>query len=327
MLFISARLVYLDKNQELSNSNYIEKIFHKNREDISLEDIEEFFKSPQEETSVLEFKTGEVEIIKLYKEIAAFLNTEGGLIIVGSPKEENKTVKKNTIVTCQGDLTYSNFGNKDRLYQKIASNIVPSPTNLKIEEFLTAEGAVFLIDVPQSLNPPHQCSSEGKYYIRMEREAKPAPHGLVQALFNKRKRPELTSKIKYKERPDKLYNINLHIENHSTIPVDMLTYTVEIYNISNADTMFRLVNDDGVKKYSYTDSISHPLPRFLSHPIDFNITHLNKEFMVFVALWGKNSDFTYIYWTIDPIHDKIVNTGTYLEGIIYVDEVERIMGK
>lgn len=72
----------------MTNSNYIEKIFNKSRDEISLTDIEDYFASPQEETSIVEFKSGGVEIIDLYKEVTAFLNTEGGLIIVGTPKEK-----------------------------------------------------------------------------------------------------------------------------------------------------------------------------------------------------------------------------------------------
>lgn len=189
------------------NSNYIEKIFGKPRNEVKLSDIEEYFSTPQEESSVIEFKSGEVEINDIFKEITAFLNTEGGLLIIGAPRETKKELGKNIIKVCEGNLTFSNFKNKDWLYQKIASNIVPIPTDLKIEEFLTENGNVFLIDIPQSLSPPHQSSSDGKYYLRLERDAKPAPHGIIQALFNKRRVPLLSTDIAITEINDENDNI------------------------------------------------------------------------------------------------------------------------
>ena len=44
------------------NSNYIEKIFGKLPSEVTLNDIKEYFSSPQEESSIIEFKSGEVEI-------------------------------------------------------------------------------------------------------------------------------------------------------------------------------------------------------------------------------------------------------------------------
>jgi hypothetical protein len=65
----------------MKNSNYIENIFNKKKDELTLDNLKEFFSPPQEETSVLEFKSGGVEIIDIYKEVAAFLNTEGGLLV------------------------------------------------------------------------------------------------------------------------------------------------------------------------------------------------------------------------------------------------------
>ncbi|NRT16932.1 putative HTH transcriptional regulator, partial [Flavobacterium sp. 28A] len=96
------------------NSDYIEKIFGKSRNEVTLNDIKEYFSTEQEESSVIEFKSGEVEINDIFKEITAFLNTEGGLLVIGTPRETKKIIgKNNTIKVCEGELTYSNFKNKD----------------------------------------------------------------------------------------------------------------------------------------------------------------------------------------------------------------------
>jgi predicted HTH transcriptional regulator len=220
------------------NSNYIEKIFGKPRNELLLIDIEEYFSSPQEETSVVEFKSGEVEINDIFKEVTAFLNTEGGLLIIGSPREVNKTIGKTTIKICQGSLTYSNFKNKDWLYQKIASNIVPSPTNIKIEEFITSNGNIFLIDIPQSLNPPHQSLSDGRYYLRLERDAKPAPHGIVQALFNKRRVPLIAATIQFEQFNDLNDKVTISLRNESSFPAEKVSFIIDVYNVESINSSY-----------------------------------------------------------------------------------------
>jgi predicted HTH transcriptional regulator len=215
------------------NKNFIQKIFGKTRNELSIEDLSNYFSFPQEESSVIEFKSGGVEINDIFKEITAFLNTEGGLLIIGAPKEKTIQKGKNKIKVCQGELSYSSFRNKDWLYQKIASNVVPAPTDLKIEEFLTEKGNVFVIDTPQSLNPPHQASSDGRYYLRLERDAKPAPHGIVQALFNKRKVPKLIAEVDFDKVDEISDNVTVIIKNMSNIPADKVSYVIDIFNISD----------------------------------------------------------------------------------------------
>lgn len=130
------------------STNYLQSFFNKPVEELNLSDVEHFFSIEQEETSTLEFKTGETEIINLYKEIAAFLNTEGGLIIIGSPREQKIIAGKTEKRICKGAITYSNFNSKDWLFQKFYANITPSPVGIVIKEFLTEKGNVFLIEVP-----------------------------------------------------------------------------------------------------------------------------------------------------------------------------------
>ena len=97
----------------MNEKGYIEKILLKKPEILTIDDLQNFFSTEQEEGSVLEFKTGQVDINKIFKEVAAFLNTEGGLIIIGSPREAKRKIKKHEITFCKGKLTYSKFKGKD----------------------------------------------------------------------------------------------------------------------------------------------------------------------------------------------------------------------
>ncbi|MRX37656.1 hypothetical protein GJU43_00060 [Flavobacterium sp. LC2016-23] len=308
------------------NSNYIEKIFSKKRDEVSLVDIENYFSSPQEESSVVEFKSGEVEINDIFKEIAAFLNTEGGLLIIGSPRETKQTVGKNIIKICEGKLTFSNFKNKDWLYQKIASNIVPTPTDLKIEEFLTENGNIFLIDIPQSLNPPHQCSSDGKYYLRLERDAKPAPHGIVQALFNKRRVPVLSANIDVKDVKSHQDSIVVSIKNESAIPAEKLAYIIDVYNVEQikSNYNFKLIEDSLGNKFSFTGHTEQVLVQVINVPVKFDIQHSGKDYLIFVAFWCRDLDFDFKFFTYSPTKKEVVIEATLKEGVKLTDELNRI---
>lgn len=308
--------------------SYIEKIFRKSIYDFNISDLRKFFESEQEETSILEFKSGGVEINDLYKEISAFLNTEGGLIIIGSPRERKEKTKKNEKVICQGDLTYSKFRNKDWLYQKIASSIVPTPIGLKIFEHLDNEGAIYVIDIPQSTIPPHQCSSDGKYYIRLEREAKPAPHGLVQALFNKRRFPNLTGEIIVNKINDFKDRIDVKIMNKSSFPADKVSFIVEIYNVNNVESKFSFINnqnDELGPKFSLSEKTDQILAQIISIPIDLVVEHLGSEYLIFVGYWSKDSDFDFNYETYNPQKMKVTGRGSLKDSeTLLTDELKRI---
>ncbi|MXO03506.1 helix-turn-helix domain-containing protein [Flavobacterium sp. HBTb2-11-1] len=308
------------------NSNYIEKIFRKKRDEVILDDVKDYFSTPQEESSVVEFKSGEVEINDIFKEIAAFLNTEGGLLIIGAPRETKHTIGKNVVKVCQGELIYSNFKNKDWLYQKIASNIVPTPTDLKIEEFLTEKGNVFLIDISQSLNPPHQCSSDGKYYLRLERDAKPAPHGIVQALFNKRRVPSLNADIKVRDIKNYVDAITITIKNESSVPAEKVSFMIEVYNVENIYSDHKiLVFDDSLgKKFSLSNQVPQVLVQVIGIPIKFDIRHFNRDYVIFVAFWCRDVDFDFKFFTYRPSEKKIVTEATLKDGMLLQEELKRI---
>jgi len=83
------------------------QIFGKHIFDLNIEDVYSFFQLPREENQNLEFKSGEVQIESIYKEICAFLNSSGGFLIIGTPKETSEIVNGREIKICKGyNLTY-----------------------------------------------------------------------------------------------------------------------------------------------------------------------------------------------------------------------------
>jgi len=311
----------------LTNKNYIPNIFNKSRDELSISDLKDFFELPQEETSTLEFKSGKVEIIDLYKEITAFLNTEGGLLIVGSPIETKQRIGKNYKTTCQGELTYTKFKNKDWLYQKITSNIVPAPTDIKIVEFLEKNGTIFMLDIPQSMNPPHQCSADGKYYIRLEREAKPAPHGIIEALFNKRKIPKLKVRIQIKKINEHLDELELLLNNVTNVPAEKVSYTVDLINVGKVESEFDfeyLISDIG-EKFTMSHHHNSILPEILSLKTNAVVNHFKEEYIVFVAFWCKDVNFDFQFWTYNPLSYEFTSLGSKTEnGMKFLEDAKRL---
>jgi len=308
--------------------SYLYKIFRKNIEEFNIEDLKSFFETQQEETDVLEFKSGNVEIEDLYKEITAFLNTEGGLLIVGTPKEKKRSKGKQKITTCEGELTYSKFRGKDWLYQKIMSNITPPPTGIKVFEHLDEQGAIFVIDVPQSSTPPHQSSSDGRYYIRLEREARPAPHGIVQALFQKRRLPKLDAKIEISPNSKNSDNIRVSIQNKSNIPAEKVSFIVEAYKVDKIHSRYNfdeIPEDKLGRKLSLNQSTDQLLVQVISFPIDFTVFHNNNEYIITISYWCRDLDFDMKYWTYNPNLKKIVcEDKLKYDKVSLLDEIERL---
>lgn len=300
--------------------NYISHFFKKESEDINENDIVAFFSNRQEETSNLEFKSGDSEIHDIFKEVAAFLNTEGGLLIIGSPIESKEQRGKLTIRYCQGQLTYSKFQSKDWLYQRIFSNITPSPTNIFIREIQNKNGMIFLIEVPQSQHPPHQSNADGRYYIRIDNEAKPAPHGLVQALFEKRNKPQLIAKFERTPLNINTELVNIRLQNLSTTPADKVSFIIDVFNVDNiSDNNFVSSNEANFgQKFSASINTNQVLVRVISVGHTFKVKTRNQKYLVAIYYWSKDSDFDGILFLIDPNKNTVTAKDVFQDDLLEV---------
>lgn len=187
---------------------------------ITLEALLDFFSQPQEESSQIEFKSGGANISALYKEVCAFANTDGGILIWGAPKEGSSDEKNTGKKACQGSLVPAILNKtEDSLIQTFMTNISPSPVGIKVRKILYDQGNVYIIIVPKSIFPPHQV--DGTYYIRVNTMSMPAPHGIVQAFFNQKKPIDLFAKIKVDKNAlehNQEVDITIAVTNKSTYP-------------------------------------------------------------------------------------------------------------
>lgn len=288
---------------------YSEIFFKKDIYDIVEQDVIDFFNEEQEESSILEFKSGDVSLEKIYREVAALHNTQGGLIIVGSPRP-SKDINGKEYFT--GELTNSIHKHKDWLYQKISSQISPSPALLKIHDVKTKGGIIQIIDIPKSSTPPHQCIGNGVYYLRFETETKHAPHGLVEALFNRRQEPKVECDIinfNFQE-SSMVCELSLSFTNTSKIPLIGVHHVVSFDNVTNCEYrgyqgnwtgMEYKINPSGnlsVASRTVNDSksvIVEGIKNYYEYRIDQMI-----PFKIHVAVWGSNMNLLNFFFIVSP---------------------------
>lgn len=294
--------------------NLARQILGKDLYEITREDLTEYFSTPREESSVLEFKSGQVKINSIFKEVCAFLNTEGGLIIVGSPKER-KLQKAGRVQRriCQGRLIPSGFRDKNWIFGLIGANIVPWPQGIRIQEIRGEEGNYFIFEVPQSNNPPHQFLNDGRYYIRLEKEAKPAPHGLVEALFYKKVRAQLKADMNigpFDGYSDGYNKVEISIRNTSSFPTDRVNYLIRVINVQevheNGQPRGSFLNgdDDSFELHGFSEKT---LVDERSLPISFVLTHKQEPFIVSIIAWNREAGMYKHHGLFDPVNEKYID--------------------
>lgn len=234
--------------------NFSKIIFQKDLYELTRQDLETFFTTEQEENAILEFKEGSTDIVKIHKEVAAFLNTEGGLLILGAPREKEHLTKKGYKVA-SGPLTPSSVRDRDVIMRSLGTNISPAPAGIRIHPIEIDNGAVYILEIQQSVSPPHQVSASGSYYLRMEREAKAAPHGIVEALFFKRQKPNLNVKFTAASslRDPQLWIATFEVINESMFTAESLGVIFNIWGVKSVHSVTNLDNSEVENEHFRTE--------------------------------------------------------------------------
>lgn len=294
------------------------KFLGKKLEDITIDDLLEYFSVEQEETTTIEFKSGEVSLEKIYPEICAFLNTNGGILIVGAPKKsiiKNKEIYKGNLIPSK-DIKSSFI-----LSQKISSAIVPAGLNITIKELDYQDGKVYVLDIPQSKYPPHQNSLDGKYYIRLESETTKAPHGLIQALFNKRQYPNLKADLFIKKDLDDKKHIVLRIYNESLITALKGGFIIDIFGVKSFsktpekkqrkkyDNVYYIENEvlenEDIYNFTYKESFE-TLNKDLCIERDVIVETFDSNYLFYIVFWAKDTELKFFLSVINPKDDSFI---------------------
>lgn len=184
--------------------DYAKTIFGNSLPEITYTDIENYFVSEREESDQIEFKSyvegGSLEskISGLVRSIAAFLNSDGGILIWGAPKGEKVSRGDRKVNVFKGQLSDvpQELSDKDWIISKITDKIVPLPIGIRVQAIKKGARSVAVFEVDKSGYSPHQ--AEEKYFMRLDGQSRTAPHHYVEALFKKVSYPQLEAYIKPK---------------------------------------------------------------------------------------------------------------------------------
>lgn len=132
----------------------------------NLDDVNTIRDTGEAECAWLEFKSGKLfsgKIEKAFdtlsKEITAFANSTGGIIILGADENNERKISNLSPIT---DPAIT----EDRLENALLPRINP-PASYSITRIPCDGGNVFVFRIPQSFNGPHQASDK-KYYARRQ---------------------------------------------------------------------------------------------------------------------------------------------------------------
>ncbi|GAB3225934.1 AlbA family DNA-binding domain-containing protein [Spirosoma arcticum] len=226
--------------------SYAQAHFGKPLDQITAQDLTEYFSEEHDESLTLEFKSfSQRESDIKHKEngvlrtICAFLNSSGGLLIWGAPVGK-KNADGQKVFT--GDLSpVEKRYTKDEFISKISTRITPfvAPVQIQIIE-MDINKYVYLIDVLESVTKPHQF--EHIYYIRLDGQSKPADHYILDALFKQVKRPELEGYLRITSY--RMYNNENEYFNRITLQLEVTIFNTT-QTINDTDVYVQLVASPG----------------------------------------------------------------------------------
>ncbi len=175
----------------------IESIFGKEPGKVELADIDNLIQQKREEGRNLEYKGPDIlgKPERLSQWISAFLNTDGGLIIIGvcedDPKKKEKVSAR--ILPVRIEFVGSEYP-KERVEQLIFSNIrsssEPDIRVYPVRDVSDSTRVIYLIEVPQGDNPPYQAADD-KYYRRLNATKYSMSHSEIADFFGRRRKPRL----------------------------------------------------------------------------------------------------------------------------------------
>jgi hypothetical protein len=182
--------------------SYISQYFGKESQDLTYQDVVDFFAGEKEESDKIEFKayvaTGDEREKEngVIRSICAFLNSSGGITIWGAPV--GQTIAGRAEKVFVGALSPVNrLIEKDYFINRLTDSITPAPVGITFLRLENAGQYIYILEAEQSPYSPHQFRNN--YYMRIDGQTKPAPHHYIEALFKKITYPHLKGFIKIEE--------------------------------------------------------------------------------------------------------------------------------
>lgn len=221
--------------------SFAQQFFGKALQAITAEDVLHFFSKAQYEGHHLEFKSGQVRMDKILKEVSAFLNADGGLLIIGAPRETEVGVGEEPHTLGLPDP--SHIQSSDAILEAIHHLIEPTPAGMSLAQVSFNGGSIFLLDILPSTVPPHQVGPVGTYYLREGAVSRPANHLELERLFFQKRMPDLLLKIALVRNVDSI-KVHLSVINQSTKSADLPFIEVLVEPVMGVDgnKFYRKIN-------------------------------------------------------------------------------------
>jgi hypothetical protein len=299
--------------------SFIKQFLGKEPEErVTVEDIIRFKNQKIEENLNLDYKDiRSVENFnELAKDVSAFANSAGGSIILGIEEKKeiikDKKGKKIGIKIFPGKITWGKPSlTKEQIEQGLRGKIHYWIEGLRIIPIRKSERSgyvIFLIDIPQSENPPHMVSPLHRYYKRLNFEAVPMEHYEIADFFGKRRKPflklnleflevEEIQKIEEIQNLEYKFRLRFYILNQGKAIAKYTRFTatfenLEILNIEKGD--FQRIDDlRGNKPSTQFDStgIFYPTPtRTRIGEIVFRVKNNAEKIKIYYNLIAEDMD-------------------------------------
>jgi len=222
-------------------------------ESYDFEIIKSFIENEIEESIHIEFKSAgalskkDGQKKEVSKDVSAFANSDGGIIIYGI---EEKNHKAHNLSFIDG-----NEFTKEWLEQIISSTVNRNIPDLKIFPIRNngiISNTIYVVQIPSSIDAPHM-SRDKKYYKRFNFESVPMEEYEVRQLYGRKVKSKLIlaqsliSKLEVDEESEEYeYSLEVDVYNEGEKLED--TYKVNIYFIDFAKGMRILENKNGTNK-------------------------------------------------------------------------------
>lgn len=253
----------------------VKDLFGKEAEDVTLRDVHNLITIRREEDRFLEYKSPAIvsDPGQLSQWVSAFLNAEGGLIIIGlcedNPRKkeylQQKIYPRRLAFAPRGFITERV---EQLIYNNIRSSSKPAINVYPVRSIKDVTKAIFLVEIPQGEEPPYQ-ASDGKYYRRVNTTKYAMEHYEIADLFGKRRKPSLSLLPEFTEVrvEDSTYRfkLRLFVANNGRAIARYTQFTasfknLEIESIDKGD----VVRSDDVRggvpsiQWDYVDRVLHP---------------------------------------------------------------------
>lgn len=232
---------------------YSELLFGKPLTLLLYEDLVEYFRPAKLESNTLEFKSYVVKGEKgkeadkdrrerenaILKTICGFLNSEGGIIIWGTPEGVEVDIEGVKDKEFYGELTPVPVNiPKDQFIARVVNSITPSPAGVLYHQIPCEGGFIYLFEAARSLFPPHQF--QNIYYMRLDGHTRAAPHHYIEALMKQIKSADINGFIRNDN--------SIPSKTHGIVPFVLNVHNFSKY-ITGLNVSYTLISDYGLVFY------------------------------------------------------------------------------